>query len=320
MLRSFVVATMALAITGSMTTVAHAAPSEAELTKKIETESNKLEDVTESFNKQRIDLQKTEADQKTLEASLAPAKAQLQVATQEVGDLAAQTYKQGRVGPMSVLLSATGGGQDSLIDKMSYLDLITRANERDIATFSQTTATFADRQAALKLTEDKQAAQLEELKAQKKKIEADIKKLRALRTQAYGSPTQSASSGAAGSAPSVSGKAGIAVDYAYVAANKPAYYGYGDAGPSTYDCSGLTMAAWKAAGKTLPHNAAQQYSATARITRSQLKPGDLVFYRSLGHVGLFVGGGMIIDASREGEPVKKRSIDIMTPYGYGRVS
>jgi len=70
----------------------------------------------------------------------------------------------------------------------------------------------------------------------------------------------------------------------------------------------------------LPHNAAAQYSATTRISRSELKPGDLVFYRSNGHVGIYVGGGQIIDASRAGQPVKKRTIDIMTPNGYGRVT
>ncbi|WP_203788014.1 C40 family peptidase [Paractinoplanes rishiriensis] len=307
---------MALALLGSLAPAAHAAPSESELNKQIETESNKLEDITESFNKLRLDIAKTAADQKKLQASLAPAKAQLLVASAQVDTIAATTYKQGRVGPVSAVL---GGERDSLIDRMSYLDQITRANQRDINTFTETTETFADRQAALKVTQDKQAAQLKELEARKKKIEADIKKLRALRTQAYGSPTESASSGAAGKAPSISGSAGVAVDYAYAAANKPAYYGYGDSGPNTYDCSGLTSAAWKAAGKSLPHNAAAQYSATARITKAQLKPGDLVFYRSLGHVGLYVGGGMIIDASREGEPVKKRSMNVMTPYGYGRV-
>jgi len=50
-----------------------------------------------------------------------------------------------------------------------------------------------------------------------------------------------------------------------------------------------------------------------------LEPGDLVFYRSLGHVGLYVGDGYIIDAPHTGTYVNKRSIDIMTPYGYGRV-
>jgi cell wall-associated NlpC family hydrolase len=313
------VAAMALAVTGTMTTAAHAAPSASALTKKIETASNQLEDITESFNKLRIDLNKTAADEKALQASLAPAKAKLDVATAQVGTIAATTYIQGRVGPVSALLSGTGG-RDGLMDRMRFLELLARSNQHDIDDYAATTASFNDREAALKTTEARQAAQLKEMQAGKKKIEADLKKLRAMRTAAYGSATSSASSGAAGSPPAISGSAGVAVDYAYVAANKPAYYGYGEAGPSLYDCSGLTMAAWKAAGKTLPHNAAAQYSATTRITRSQLKAGDLVFYRSLGHVGLYVGGGMIIDASREGEPVKKRTIDIMVPYGYGRVT
>jgi peptidoglycan DL-endopeptidase CwlO len=309
---------MALAITAPMMTAAQAAPSASELTKQIEAASDQLEDVVESFNKLRIELTKTTDEQKALEASLAPAKAKMVLATEQVQKVALTSYKQGRVGPFSALLGGLGG-RDSLMDRMAYLDLINRSNQHDIADYTQTTQTFNDRQAALKAIQVKQTAQLKELQARKTKIEADIKKLRAMRTSAYGSATASASSGAAGKAPAISGSAGVAVDYAYAAANKPAYYGYGDSGPNTYDCSGLTMAAWNAAGKSLPHNAAAQYSATARITRSQLKPGDLVFYRSLGHVGLYVGSGMIIDASREGEPVKKRTIDIMTPYGYGRV-
>ena len=310
------VAAMAVAITGSMTTTAHAAPSAGDLAKKIETASNQLEDITESYNKLKIDLTKTANDQKTLQASLAPAKAKLVVAEAQVSNIAANAYMQGRVGPMSAIL---GNQQGGLVEKMSYLEMINRANQRDIDDYTETTQNFADRQAALKTTQAKQAAQLKAMDARKKTIEANIKKLRAMRVQAYGSATEKGVSGAAGPAPAISGKAGIAVDFAYTQANKPAYYGYGEAGPDRFDCSGLTMAAWAKAGKSLPHNAAAQYSATARITKSELEPGDLVFYRSLGHVGLYVGGGMIIDASREGEPVKKRSIDIMTPYGYGRV-
>jgi peptidoglycan DL-endopeptidase CwlO len=312
-----VVAAMSLALTGTMATAAHAAPSATELTKKIETMSNQLEDVTESYNKLNIELKKTAADQKALTASLGPAKAKMLLASAQVNTLATTSYMQGRVGPMAALISNDGTG--SVIERMSYLEQITRANQRDIDTFTEASQTYADRQAALKTTQGKQAAQLKALDTRKKGIEADIKKLRSLRTQAYGSATEKGVSGAAGPAPAISGKAGIAVSFAYTQANKPAYYGYGDAGPNTFDCSGLTMAAWAKAGKSLPHNAADQYRATARIKKGDLEPGDLVFYRSLGHVGLYVGGGMIIDASREGEPIKKRSINIMTPYGYGRV-
>ena len=315
-LRSLVVAAMAIALTGSLATAAHAAPSESELKKQIDAASNQLEDITESYNKLNIDLKKTAADQKTLAASIAPAKAKMVVAEAQVGTIAATSYMQGRVGPVNALLDGDNGG---LIDRMSYLDMISRANQRDIDGYTQVTQTYNERQAALKTTQAKQAAQLKAVAARKKSIEANLTKLRAMRVTAYGSATQSASSGSAGTPPAISGKAGVAVDYAYAAANKPAYYGFGDSGPSLYDCSGLTMAAWAAAGKSLPHNAAAQYSATARVTKSELQAGDLVFYRSLGHVALYVGGGMIIDASREGEPVKKRSINIMTPYGYGRV-
>ncbi|MDT5033929.1 MAG: peptidoglycan DL-endopeptidase CwlO, partial [Actinoplanes sp.] len=75
-----------------------------------------------------------------------------------------------------------------------------------------------------------------------------------------------------------------------------------------------------AAGKSLPHYVPDQYNATVRISRSILAPGDLVFYRGLGHVGIYVGGGQIIDAPHTGSYVHKRSINIMTPYGYGRVT
>jgi cell wall-associated NlpC family hydrolase len=312
-----VVAATALAIIGSMTPAAHAEPSKAELTKKIDTASDQLEDVTESYNKLKIELAQTIADQKTLAASLAPTKAKLQVASAQVDTIANTSYKQGRLGPMRAVIGSNG--QDSLVDRMTFLDQITRANQRDITTFTETTETYAERQAALKATQAKETAQLKELDAQKKKIQGDIKKLKQMRTAAFGTPEEKASAGAAGPAPNISGSAGEAVDYAYVAANKPAYYGFGDEGPNTYDCSGLTKMAWKAAGKSLSHNAAAQYRETARISKSELQPGDLVFYRALKHVGIYVGGGMIIDASRQGEPVKKRSINVMTPYGYGRV-
>src|SRR3712207_9254748 len=81
----------------------------------------------------------------------------------------------------------------------------------------------------------------------------------------------------------------------------------------------LFRSAWRRAGKSLPHNAAMQWNATARISRAQLRPGDLVFYRGLGHVALYVGGNMVIDAPRAGTRVAKRSINIMAPMGYGRV-
>jgi cell wall-associated NlpC family hydrolase len=93
-------------------------------------------------------------------------------------------------------------------------------------------------------------------------------------------------------------------------------YVFGAAGPNNFDCSGLTMMAWKQAGVALPHNAAQQYQRTAHITKAQLQPGDLVYYNGFGHVGLYIGNGQIIHASRSGQPVAVRGL--LSPIAYSR--
>jgi cell wall-associated NlpC family hydrolase len=91
-------------------------------------------------------------------------------------------------------------------------------------------------------------------------------------------------------------------------------YRYGAAGPNAWDCSGLTMKAWKAAGKSLPHNAKAQYKKGKKVSKSSLKKGDLVFfYSGPSHVGIYAGGGKIIHASRPGKPVAYIKIKYM-PY------
>jgi cell wall-associated NlpC family hydrolase len=303
---------MALALTGTAATAAHAEPSKTEINKKIAKASDDLEDVVESYNAMKIDLTKTKTDQVTLTKSLGPAKAALKVAQSEMGKIANTAYKQGDVGTMNVVLEGPG----DLLDRVSVLDQMTRDRQRKIDNYTATTKNYDTRQAALQTAQNKQNAQLNELAKRKKKIESGLKKLYEMRTAANGHPT-SPGSKYTGKIPSIAGGAGKAVSFAYNAIG--IMYVYGADGPDGYDCSGLTSAAWRAAGKSLPHNAAAQISATARISKGELKAGDLVFYRNGGHVGLYVGGGMIIDASHAGEPVKKRSMNIMTPTGYGRV-
>jgi cell wall-associated NlpC family hydrolase len=261
-----------------------------------------------------IDLKKTVADEKALAASLGPAQAALKVASAEMGTLARNVYMTGQISGVTMLLDGPG----TLLDRMSALDQMSRRRQRDIKTYTDTTLNYDARQAALKNAQVKQVAQGKQLKNAKDEIEDKIAVLMQKRRQAYGQ-AQDKGKHYTGTIPSISGKAGVAVRYAYNAIG--ANYHYGADGPynSGYDCSGLTSAAWAAAGKSLPHNAAAQYSATARIGRGDLKAGDLVFYRSLGHVGLYVGGNMIIDSPHTGTVVNKRSIDISTPYGYGRV-
>lgn len=86
-------------------------------------------------------------------------------------------------------------------------------------------------------------------------------------------------------------------------------YHWGAAGPNSFDCSGLTMWAWRAGGVSLPHYTKAQYDATTHVPLSQLQPGDLVFFGSdFHHEGLYVGGGQMIEAPHTGANVRYASI------------
>ncbi|MGH3498271.1 MAG: NlpC/P60 family protein [Nocardioidaceae bacterium] len=124
--------------------------------------------------------------------------------------------------------------------------------------------------------------------------------------------------------PPSSGGAAAAIAFAQAQIGKP--YVWGAAGPDSWDCSGLTMGSWAAAGVYLPHYAASQYESTTPISSTDLQPGDLVFWgtssdpASIYHEALYVGGGMIIEAPRTGENVQEVSMySWIVPNFYSRV-
>jgi peptidoglycan DL-endopeptidase CwlO len=93
-----------------------------------------------------------------------------------------------------------------------------------------------------------------------------------------------------------------AVDFALSQLGKP--YVFGAAGPTTYDCSGLTMRSWQAGGISLPHSAADQSGMGQRVSKADLQPGDLIFfYHPVDHVTIYVGNGYMVSAPTEGEDV-----------------
>lgn len=85
-------------------------------------------------------------------------------------------------------------------------------------------------------------------------------------------------------------------------------YRYGGNSPSGFDCSGLVAYVYARLGIRLPHNAAAQYSYGRAVARGHLRPGDLVFFHGLGHVGLYIGRGRIIHAPQSGELVEIQSL------------
>ena len=122
--------------------------------------------------------------------------------------------------------------------------------------------------------------------------------------------------------PAQSGGVSAVLAYARAQIGKP--YQWGAEGPNSFDCSGLTLMAWRQAGVYLSHFTGAQWGETSRVNLSDLSPGDLVFYGTDGpnshHVGLYIGGGQMIEAPHAGANVRVASIyrSELLPYG-GRV-
>ncbi|MCX2184415.1 C40 family peptidase [Streptomyces sp. SKN60] len=109
-------------------------------------------------------------------------------------------------------------------------------------------------------------------------------------------------------------KAAEALAFARAQIGKP--YVWGATGPESYDCSGLTQAAWRAAGVDLPRTTWDQVKVGTRIATADLLPGDLVFfYDDISHVGIYIGGGKMIHAPKPGAYVREESIYYMPIYG-----
>ncbi|MFF7360999.1 NlpC/P60 family protein [Streptomyces sp. NPDC008125] len=113
---------------------------------------------------------------------------------------------------------------------------------------------------------------------------------------------------------SASAKGAQALAFAESQIGKP--YVWGATGPASYDCSGLTQAAWRAAGVDLPRTTWDQVDVGTRVATADLQPGDLVFfYDDISHVGIYKGDGMMVHAPKPGAYVREESIYYMPIYG-----
>ncbi|MGY4926873.1 NlpC/P60 family protein [Streptomyces sp. 900105755] len=122
----------------------------------------------------------------------------------------------------------------------------------------------------------------------------------------------------AGSVAATDSRAAAAVAYAYSKLGSP--YVWGATGPDAFDCSGLAQAAYRSAGVSIPRTTYAQINAGRRVSRSELQPGDLVFfYSGISHVGIYIGNGQMIHAPNPSAPVRIAPIDEMPFAGATRV-
>ena len=296
--------------------VARADPSASDLDRQIAAANQRLETLIEQRNGVAADLQAT-----TSRASAAQA---TQTGTREideqtrVGEVAAWAYRSGPASQVGAVLAADS--PSDFLGRLATLEKLGRAEYGQLSGLAGMLAEVRRERDAQQQLSAAQRAQQESVAALTAQVEQELASLRQLRSQAVTPGTASRSRPAAAGTPApprVSGAAGVALAFAYAQIGKG--YRYAAAGPDEYDCSGLTMAAWAAAGVSLPHNAARQFSSVPHLSRAELAPGDLVFYYSdIHHVAMYVGDGQIIHAPNDGETVRVEAMDMAPIAGYGR--
>jgi len=206
----------------------------------------------------------------------------------------------------TLYLSAAGSLEAITRKKSVQLRKYQAAKQR----LTATSLTVNDRLSLVKATQQKLAAQSARATAKLAEAEALLAKLKkedrerlARLAQQAEDADQASSLEAARAAEGVSGRAGIALKYALKQIGDK--YVFGAAGMTTWDCSGLTMRAFQAAGVSLPHSSAAQFRMGKAVGKGQLKPGDLVFFgKPISHVGIYLGGGRMVHAPRSGSRVK----------------
>jgi cell wall-associated NlpC family hydrolase len=248
------------------------------------------------------------------------AKAQIQGQTvstlqRSLGTIAIEQYKSGGFGQSFELLFSSD--PTLYLSSAGSLEAITRRKSAQLRKFeaaqqrlNATTLTVNDKIALVAAAQKKLAAQsaialsklAEAEKLLSKLTKAERERLAKL-AEDEENADQASSLKAAKSASGVSGRAGVALKYALKQIGDR--YVFGAAGMVTWDCSGLTMRAYQAAGVSLPHSSAAQSRMGKKVSFSSLKPGDLLFYgRPVSHVGIYMGGGRMVHAPRSGSRVK----------------
>ena len=202
---------------------------------------------------------------------------------------------------------------DAFLEKVTTISGYTDQQTEMMADFAVQAQQLEMREAAAQRELDRIAATKKTLAEEKTEIEDKAAEAEELlgRLEARAAPTVSRDAVRAPDV-SVSGRAGAAVQYALAQVGDS--YVYGAAGPSSFDCSGLTMMAWAAAGVSLPHSSGAQMGSGTPVSQSQLAPGDLVFYYSpVSHVGIYIGNGQIVHAANPSTGVQVAPVFSM-PY------
>ena len=285
--------------------------------------------VIESYNAAEIELDRIQAEQRANERRLKIARANLGDAQTTLEARLVELYVNGQTDLIEILL-----GSSSLDDILDGLETANRVSSQDSQILDEVRRFRKEvkkHEAELEQAADRQEQVVAERAAKRDEIEAALAERQRLlssikdqiaeiqaaererqrrleaqaRSRIASQPATTTSSEAPTGAPpsQYGGVVGIAMQYLGIP------YQWGGSSPSTgFDCSGFVMYVYSRVGVSLPHNAAMQYGYGTAVSRSELQPGDLVFFNGLGHNGIYIGGGQFIHSPHTGDVVKISSM------------
>ena len=334
---------LSLILTLGLLAAAHAEPASitdakqeaATLAAQVDELNGRLESAVEQYNTASAKLAQTEKRIETTQAQLDKAQKDLKTASERLGKRANGIYKDGQTGFWQAVFSA-----QSFSEFINRLNLLSRVGAQD-GKILQQIQTFRTDVSAKKVQLDADRAEQQQLVAQTAEAKAGVQaklserarmlkgkerliaqleqeeaarqaRLRAALAAAQATTHAKVSSSGGSSAPigpvPSSSVGGSAADVAMRYLGVP--YVWGGASPSGFDCSGFVQYVYAKLGVGLPHSSGMQWGYGTPVARSQLEPGDLVFFGSdIHHVGIYVGGGTMIHSPQTGAVVRLNSVD-----------
>jgi peptidoglycan DL-endopeptidase CwlO len=314
---------LSLALAGSAvltTSSATAAPEPtvAEVQRRIDRLQRQAEQASEAYNETREELKSINVRLQAADVKLARQRAQLATSKLKVGQLASEIYRRGELSSLDIVL---GDDPESALAQAGYLPSLGQRQAASMNRLKDGERKLAAIQAGIRQQRAKAQAGKNRLQKSKdevqrrlRQVEAQLNSLsasqRASLSDARNSngranvPSGGGSAFCAGKAVKApSGAAKAAISFACAQLGEP--YRWAAEGPGSWDCSGLTMKAYAAAGISLPHSSKLQVGYGTRVSTSNMLPGDLVFFYSpISHVAIYLGDGMMVTAPQTGDVVK----------------
>jgi cell wall-associated NlpC family hydrolase len=309
------VAGLGLACALGMTTAtpADAKPDIKDVQAKVDKLYKDADQATENYNEARLRLDALKQELASLRADQHRQDAALSTIRQQLRDSMLQQFEGSNLSAVGqVFISDDPRAFLGQLSTISAFDSLQAGLYRDYST--QLDALRLRRKATEQRAADVAATE-KKLAADKTAVESKLADAKELLGRLKEKERQAILSRGETRVPSdvpASGRAAAAVKYALAQVGDA--YVWGAAGPSAFDCSGLTMMAWGTAGVGLPHSSRAQYSSGPHVSEGDLQPGDLVFfYTPISHVGMYIGNGMIVHAANPSAGVRVSPLHSM-PY------